>query len=230
MNTWLGGLDAADAATGMRTCFRIQEPLSAGGQGNGQPGDQEQEAGRSTDTRDVRWTLALQMQSREDPSLVVPASKIWDSDAGTADFLGGRFGNVQESFLKNLGRASKLSPEIEKLLESPRPSFALMTTEEAYTFLKERAPPLDIRMVQIHLGHASLKSTQRYAHVTQVEVASEVRDRLNFSFRLEEEVDQIGGRAHEHGGRGGIRTIWCGFSPLNAFTRTRKGLFFVICG
>ena len=69
------------------------------------------------------------------------------------------------------------------------------------------APPLDIRMVQIHLGHVSLKSTQRYTHVTQAEVASEVRDRLNYAFRIEEEAEEIGGRAPEQSGRGGIRTL-----------------------
>ncbi|MCL4448050.1 MAG: hypothetical protein M1163_06645 [Candidatus Thermoplasmatota archaeon] len=38
--------------------------------------------------------------------------------------------------------------------------------------------PLDIRMVQIHLGHRSLRTTQRYTHVTQEEVAEQVRGRL----------------------------------------------------
>ena len=67
--------------------------------------------------------------------------------------------------------------------------------------------PLDKHMVQIHLGHVSLKSTQRYTHVTQAEVASEVRDRLNYAFRLEDEIKEIGGRAPEQSGRGGIRTL-----------------------
>ncbi len=42
--------------------------------------------------------------------------------------------------------------------------------------------PLDIRMVQIHLGHRSLKTTQRYTNVTQEEVAKEVRKRVNEFF------------------------------------------------
>ncbi len=60
-------------------------------------------------------------------------------------------------------------------------------------------------MVQIHLGNVSLKSTQRYTHVIQAEVASEVRDRLNYAFRLEEEIEEINGRAPEQSGRGGTR-------------------------
>ena len=67
-------------------------------------------------------------------------------------------------------------------------------------------------MVQIHLGHVSLKSTQRYSHITHIEVASEVRDRLNYAFRLEEEIEEIGGPAPEQSGRGGIRLKWCVFT------------------
>ena len=43
--------------------------------------------------------------------------------------------------------------------------------------------PLDIRMVQIHLGHLSLRTTQRYTHLKQEEVAREVRKRLAEIFR-----------------------------------------------
>jgi integrase len=40
------------------------------------------------------------------------------------------------------------------------------------------AQPLDIRYVQIHLGHKSLRTTQRYTHITAQEAAEEVRNRL----------------------------------------------------
>ena len=45
------------------------------------------------------------------------------------------------------------------------------------------AKPVDIRMVQIHLGHKSLKTTQRYTHVSQQEVAEVVRSRMGEIFQ-----------------------------------------------
>ncbi len=43
--------------------------------------------------------------------------------------------------------------------------------------------PVDIRQVQIHLGHSSLATTQRYTHVTSETVASSIKDVYNRVFK-----------------------------------------------
>ncbi len=45
---------------------------------------------------------------------------------------------------------------------------------------------MDIRMVQILLGHASISSTQIYTHVSQQKVGEIARDILNKFFRIQE--------------------------------------------
>ncbi len=52
------------------------------------------------------------------------------------------------------------------------------------------AKPVDIRMVQIHLGHKSLRSTQIYTHVSQRDVAEVVRSRLGEIFQGSEKVNK----------------------------------------
>ncbi len=47
-------------------------------------------------------------------------------------------------------------------------------------------------MVQIHLGHRSLRTTQRYTHVSQHEVAEVVRSRLEEIFQGRRKNDGIG--------------------------------------
>ncbi len=72
--------------------------------------------------------------------------------------------------------------------------------------------PIDIRMVQIHLGHRSLRTTQRYTHVTQQEVAEVVRSRLGEIFQGS---GQMTGSVpmHESGLKlHGAARIWTGVS------------------
>ncbi|MEM3906910.1 MAG: site-specific integrase, partial [Nitrososphaerota archaeon] len=72
------------------------------------------------------------------------------------------------------------------------------------------ASPVDIRMVQIHLGHRSLRTTQRYTHVTQSEVAEVVRSRMGELFqggeKMKEMIEKIESE-HKSSGADRIRFI-----------------------
>ncbi|MGC9124007.1 MAG: tyrosine-type recombinase/integrase, partial [Thermoplasmata archaeon] len=60
--------------------------------------------------------------------------------------------------------------------------------------------PLDIRLVQIHLGHKSLKTTERYTHITQEEVADEVRKRLaQFFLKSKDGLEKVNPLVHQVG-------------------------------
>ncbi len=72
--------------------------------------------------------------------------------------------------------------------------------------------PIDIRMVQIHLGHRSLRTTQRYTHVTQQEVAEVVRSRLGEIFQGSGQMTEVVWM-HESGLKlHGAARIWTGVS------------------
>lgn len=101
-----------------RTCFRL-EP---------------------SDGIEPDWNLRYLLQASSDPSLLVPAEMVWRESKDTLQFLNRKFDHPQEKLLADLGKASRLYPPIEDSLHSARPDSAQLTTQQAYTFLKEAVP------------------------------------------------------------------------------------------
>ena len=106
-----------------RTCFRLEPPCD-------------------DETGSDMWNLQYFLQASDDPSLLVPAQKVWTESDDTLEFLNRKFGNPQEKLLADLGKASKLYPPIEDSLHFARPETAQLTNQQAYTFLKEGVPLL----------------------------------------------------------------------------------------
>jgi len=89
------------------------------------------------------WTLRFFLQARDDPSLLVPASQVWQERGSTLRYLDRRFDNPQEQLLTGLGQAARLFPPLETSLRTARPEVCDLTTEQAYTFLRESASLLE---------------------------------------------------------------------------------------
>jgi hypothetical protein len=112
---------AAEASEEIRVCFRLVAP-------------------DDTDAAD-EWAVEFLMQDIEEPSLVVDTAEIWHSDAALTAF-GRHVEHPQEALLTELGRASRLWPELDDALRSATPSGLVMDTTEAYLFLRGAAPLL----------------------------------------------------------------------------------------
>jgi len=156
----LGVLDAQlrawqrDAAGGpVRACFRLVEPptpvdddlvgLLAAQTGDGDPttGPADPTAGEAPPVAERRWRIEFALQAADEPSLVVGADRIWTA---TADLraLARHLAAPQETLLTELGRASRLWPELEDALRTATPEGMELDTEGAYRFLREGAPVL----------------------------------------------------------------------------------------
>jgi SNF2 family DNA or RNA helicase len=103
----------------LRTCFRLHPPPTA-----------EETA------EDVGWRLEFCLQATDDPSLVVPAADVWQT-RDTLRFLERRFERPQERLLADLGRASRLYPELERALQVARPETLDLDADEALWFLAD---------------------------------------------------------------------------------------------
>ncbi|WP_344996862.1 DEAD/DEAH box helicase, partial [Tsukamurella soli] len=85
------------------------------------------------------WRLDFLLQSTADLSLQVPAEQVWDADGGLRRWLA----SPQELLLGELGRASRIYPELAAGLRTARPSGIDLDLDGAYRFLIEVAPLLD---------------------------------------------------------------------------------------
>jgi len=102
-----------------RTCFRLAAP----------------------DEDDEPWRVEILLQSKEDPSVLVPAADVWTrSERLTA--LGRMLENPQERLLGGLGHALALWPDLEPALREATPTEVELTTDGAHRFLHDAAPAL----------------------------------------------------------------------------------------
>ena len=117
----------------------INDPTTASGEsaGPGQPVPTPEET--PDETPGDSWRLDFFLQSTEDPSLLVPAEQVWGGGTG----LGRWLDRPEELLLTELGRASRIYPDLHQALHQARPSHWDMDAGLAHRFLSEAAPQLD---------------------------------------------------------------------------------------
>ena len=125
LQAWMRNLRAAGDQH-FRIAFQLEAPEI-------QPGDANQPA----------WTLHYLLQSRDDPSLIVPAEEVWRLRGNVLTQLGKRFEQPQEKLLAGLGYAARLFPPLLTSLQAKQPTGVELSTNEAYTFLRQAAPLLE---------------------------------------------------------------------------------------
>ncbi len=115
---------AATGDPGFRTCFRVVPPDNA-------PECTEGQA----------WALEVLLQATDDPSLLVPAADVWRTSRWLTVF-GRRLDNPQERLLADLGRATRLHPPLDRILNQAHPARLDLDVTAAYAFLRDGAPVL----------------------------------------------------------------------------------------
>ncbi len=92
---------------------------------------------------DGEWRLEFLLQAKDDPSLLIPASKVWDYESSELKAMRRHLPRPREFLLRGLGYASRIYPPLARSLKSPQPSGMTISTDEAYRFLREDAPLLE---------------------------------------------------------------------------------------
>jgi non-specific serine/threonine protein kinase len=89
----------------------------------------------------ARWRVEFGLQAADEPSLLVDAGEVWRSPENPPG-LAGRLDSPQETLLAELGRASRLWPELDAALRTAAPEALELDVEGAHRFLREGAPVL----------------------------------------------------------------------------------------
>ncbi|MGH8775038.1 MAG: SNF2-related protein [Jiangellaceae bacterium] len=102
-------------------------------------GDIQADSAEAEPTEEGRWRLEFLLQSVDDPSLLVPAEQVWSSGGGLRRWMD----RPEQLLLAELGRASRIYPELAPALRQARPSALELDAEGAYGFLSMAAGVLD---------------------------------------------------------------------------------------
>ncbi len=122
---WTATLMEGAKGAPYRTCLKLEPP--------GPPGN-----GADADT----WNLTFNLQSKDDPDILVPAEEVWRARGRSVLAQGKRFDNAQETLLGDLAQAAKLYPPLESSLHDAAPAGSKLSAEGAYQFLAQGAPLL----------------------------------------------------------------------------------------
>ncbi|MHB9034906.1 MAG: DEAD/DEAH box helicase, partial [Anaerolineae bacterium] len=117
----------AEPDTNFSICLRLEPP----------------EYKEPLDPQNNHWVLRYFIQSKQDPSLLVPANEVWSERGQVLSYLNHTFDQPQEKLLEGLGIAARVCPPIQRSLLYECPEKATLSAEEAYTFLRETARLLE---------------------------------------------------------------------------------------
>ena len=116
-----------------RICFVLEEPKIGEQVGANEPAM----------TEHLTWNLHYYLQARDNLNLMIPARQVWRTGANLVQIGNRHVDQPQERLLAGLGVASRLFAPIERSLHNPRPELSLLSTDEAYQFLREIGPLLE---------------------------------------------------------------------------------------
>ena len=134
---WLGQLEETARQARFRTCLRLRPPEAS------------PEAPAQTDELD--WSVSFHLQAVNDAAVVLDAKRVWAGGAGLT-LLRRQYEQLREQLETDLRRAAHLFEPLAATLDrDPRPVRCTLDSEQAYAFLREAAPLLELNGFAVSL-------------------------------------------------------------------------------
>ncbi len=120
-DNWIRGFDKFTEEKGLRTGFKLIPPQS-----------EEQNLFQSQSD----WRLEFFLETTEQETFHIPAGELWSQKEDELKPLVKRYRSPKQILIQDLGLASNLFPPINKSLDEKKPIACVLTSEEAYRYLK----------------------------------------------------------------------------------------------
>ncbi|RMH12111.1 MAG: ATP-dependent helicase [Planctomycetota bacterium] len=123
---WIGSLEERGESAEWRLLLRIHEPIDA----------------EDSSDDNAEWLISFHLQDVEGEELVIDADEVWMLSGESLTLRGKTLESPQDLLLTELGRASRLYPALESVLDDTEPTNMRLSTAKAYEFLREVRPIL----------------------------------------------------------------------------------------
>ncbi len=127
IRAWADSLKAVTAQP-WRLFMRLEEPLSAD---------------------EKSWTLSWHLQSTQDPSLVIPAERVWSPTEAERGWFEHTQTNPRRYMLQILGHLATRVPYIARSLEVPYPCECPLSLDNLFDFLQNHLPSIIDQGIQV---------------------------------------------------------------------------------
>lgn len=160
IQTWLDSIMSVSGQP-WKLFLRIDEPIV-------EPGQEEAERW---------WTLSWHLQSVRDPSLIVPACRVWSPEAAERQWFSTIDANPRRYMLQVLGQMAAYIPAVARSLDRQCPVECYLNLDELFEFLHDHVGPLMDQGIDIQFPAAwgSFEDRPRLA------VTGKVRSDENFA-------------------------------------------------
>jgi superfamily II DNA or RNA helicase len=122
IGNWIGSIKSVTGQP-WKLFLRIEEPMAANGE-------------------EKLWTLSWHLCSVNDPSLIVPASRVWSPGPAERSWFDTIGANPRQFMLQVLGQLASSVPAIMRSLSERTPTECKLSAEELFRFLHDHAPAI----------------------------------------------------------------------------------------
>ncbi|MEG1602719.1 MAG: DEAD/DEAH box helicase [Cloacibacillus sp.] len=149
IRAWADSLKAVTAQP-WRLFMRLEEPYEPEGELDGDAPKSK----RKQKPKEKEWILSWHLQSTQDPTLIIPAERVWSPTEAERRWFEHTQTNPRRYMLQILGQTAARVPAIAASLDAPYPCECRLSLDELFDFLENHLPAVMDEGIQVQFPSA----------------------------------------------------------------------------